>query len=671
VAQGNITLLGRVAIAPVDGGPEVLVRGGRRVELVFAYLVAERRRQVSHDELANALWPEGPPDTWEAALRGVLTDVRRWLSDGGLEPAAALTTARRGNQLQLPPMMTVDLDVARESLASALGRLAAGEPRAAAEEAARAASLAALPFLPAHDGDWVESVRRELLTITSRALEAEARAHAATGDHTAASAAAERLVAAEPFNEGAHQFRIKMLVQAGDRAGALRAFEYCRALLDAELGVEPSDATKAALLSATESSSLPFADGPAVTDPFTKLSVLVVEDHDFQRRTAVMLLRKLGVGAVTEAADGAAALALLHDSAAPDVIVCDIDMPGMDGVEFIRHVAARELAGAVVIASALDTKVVQAVRSVSEGYGLQVLGAVAKPLTRRGLTELLATYRRPPRSEPLESADGRTGMSAADVRAGLADGRITVQAQPGVEVATGLVTCADAVPRWLRPGGAELPIAVLRSAVERAGQLADLSNRALEAAGRWLVGWAGDGMVVEVTVPLASDSVSDTTLADRAAATVHALGADPALITFALDERVVRNAPADALDVSTRLRVKGFNVALENFGSGHAPDEQLRRVPFTQARLPPLMVAGAAVHPERVDALETVAEAARILDVDLIGNGCESADDLRLLLDLGCSRVLGPFVAAPMPGEKLPVWSAAWHPTRLGLGDRE
>ena len=75
-------------------------------------------------------------------------------------------------------------------------------------------------------------------------------------------------------------------------------------------------------------------------------------------------------------------------------------MPGMDGVEFIRHVAEGELAGAVIIASGLDAKVIQAVRSVSEGYGLQVLGAVEKPLTARRLGELLAAYR-PRRASPV------------------------------------------------------------------------------------------------------------------------------------------------------------------------------------------------------------------------------------------------------------------------------
>jgi CheY-like chemotaxis protein len=421
-------------------------------------------------------------------------------------------------------------------LETARKHLADGAPGLAGPSASQASSLAGLPFLPVHDGEWVDGVRQELAKIRSRALEIEARAYAATGDIAAASAAAERLVATDPFNEGAHQLRIKILGQAGDRSGAIRAFENCRALLEAELGVEPSDETKSVLRAATSSSVAPAA--PQQVDG---LSVLVVEDHDFQRRTAVMLLRKLGIDAVTEASDGAAALELLQDSAGPDVVLCDIDMPGMDGVEFIRHVAERELAGAVIIASALDAKLVQAVRSVSEGYGLQVLGAVVKPLTARVLTDLLATYQRRPRSRPSPTRSA-SSISVADARAALAAGQLAVHLQPGIDAGTGLVTSADAVPRWNSPSAGWLPPDLFRPVLERAGLMAELAAMALEASWAAIVSCAAEGFDLEVTAQLAPESLDDTALADRAAHSARGHGADARRMTFALDERALRNA---------------------------------------------------------------------------------------------------------------------------------
>ena len=85
-------------------------------------------------------------------------------------------------------------------------------------------------------------------------------------------------------------------------------------------------------------------------------TVMVVEDHEFQRQTTLQMLANLGVGALLEAADGDSALALLADV---DIVVCDLDMPGMDGVEFLRHVARTRPGTAIVIASGLDESVLR------------------------------------------------------------------------------------------------------------------------------------------------------------------------------------------------------------------------------------------------------------------------------------------------------------------------
>jgi CheY-like chemotaxis protein len=122
-------------------------------------------------------------------------------------------------------------------------------------------------------------------------------------------------------------------------------------------------------------------------------TVMVVEDHEFQRRTMLQILANLGAGALMEAADGESALALMTGPRRPDIVVCDLDMPGMDGVEFFRHVSERSLETAVVIASGLDEAVVQSAEAIARGYGIEVLGVIRKPLTARRLLEVVSLYR--------------------------------------------------------------------------------------------------------------------------------------------------------------------------------------------------------------------------------------------------------------------------------------
>lgn len=117
------------------------------------------------------------------------------------------------------------------------------------------------------------------------------------------------------------------------------------------------------------------------------LSVMVVEDHGFQRRMALRLLSKLGVSEVLEAADGNRALQVLTARGQPpDVVMVDLDMPGMDGIEFIGHLAQRHLARSVLVVSALDPALLNhpAARASPTWSRSRRLPATAPPHSRRG-----------------------------------------------------------------------------------------------------------------------------------------------------------------------------------------------------------------------------------------------------------------------------------------------
>ncbi|MEA2189963.1 MAG: hypothetical protein QOI73_84, partial [Solirubrobacteraceae bacterium] len=234
----------------IERGSAVNGRGGLpagRAELVFAYLAAEHRRVVTRDELAGALWPDLLPDSWASALRGVVSEVRRYLVSAGLSPDDVLITESSGYRLRLPDDAVVDLDEARNGVTIAREGLSAGDGAGAAAAAGRAADLAGLPFLPHHDGEWADAIRDELAVVRAGALELLARAHVQAGNPRAAALAAERLVRAEPYSEAAHQLRIGVLGDADDRAGAIKAYEHCREVLSSELGVNPSAETEAVL----------------------------------------------------------------------------------------------------------------------------------------------------------------------------------------------------------------------------------------------------------------------------------------------------------------------------------------------------------------------------------------------------------------------------------------
>ena len=123
------------------------------------------------------------------------------------------------------------------------------------------------------------------------------------------------------------------------------------------------------------------------------LRFLVVEDHGFQRWVTGNLLEGMGAKHVYVAGDGRAALEILAEVDPPiDVVISDLDMPGMDGMEFIRHVGESRAPVALIVASALDRSLVASVEAMARAYQVSLLGAMEKPATAKKLGALLEGF---------------------------------------------------------------------------------------------------------------------------------------------------------------------------------------------------------------------------------------------------------------------------------------
>jgi YVTN family beta-propeller protein len=226
---------------------------GRQGRLLFVYLVAARGRPVPRDELADAIWGESPPATWEKALTVIASKLRGLVAEDGI----TLTNAFGCYRLDLPEGTWVDLFAAASGAQDAEEALAAGELDRARAAGESAESLGRRPFLSGEDGTWVEQKRRDLADIRERALSVLSDACLRSGDARKAAKWAEELIELAPFREAGYRRLMEAHVVAGNRADALRVYERCRQLLAEELGAYPSPETDSiyrALLEAPQTS---------------------------------------------------------------------------------------------------------------------------------------------------------------------------------------------------------------------------------------------------------------------------------------------------------------------------------------------------------------------------------------------------------------------------------
>ena len=119
-------------------------------------------------------------------------------------------------------------------------------------------------------------------------------------------------------------------------------------------------------------------------------SALVVDDDEFSRASLAEILASLGVALVDEAHNGRAALKRLrHSPVAPDLLICDIFMPDMDGIEFLNHLIEHGYQGRVMLISGMDVQTIAMARDIAASSNLDFLGAFLKPVSRDTVAEAL------------------------------------------------------------------------------------------------------------------------------------------------------------------------------------------------------------------------------------------------------------------------------------------
>lgn len=391
----------------------------------------------------------------------------------------------------------------------------------------------------------------------------------------------------------------------------------------------------------------------------SQLSVMVVEDHGFQRRMALRLLTDLGIGGLSEAADGHSALHLLEGSGQPpDVLLVDLDMPGMDGIEFIGHVAQRQLARAVVVASALDPALLNTVQTMARAYGLRVLGSVEKPLTRDKLAAVLGSF-----DEQLHAYDDDeiVEVTVANLRDALANNEIEPWFQPQVELGNGKPVAVEALARWRRSDGHVVRPAHFIPLIEREGMMSQLTNYMLEQSCRWKHHWDQRGLRLKLAINVSPQLLADESAADRYQEIVRKQGVEPSEVILEITESSVMADAARGLGVLARLRLKGFGLSIDDFGTGYSSLAQLSQIPFTELKIDQGFVSGAQKQPRKRAVIEASLDLARKLQLDVVAEGVETIDDWQMLADLGCGMAQGHLISQPVPGADLTAALGRWR----------
>jgi EAL domain-containing protein (putative c-di-GMP-specific phosphodiesterase class I) len=296
---------------------------------------------------------------------------------------------------------------------------------------------------------------------------------------------------------------------------------------------------------------------------------------------------------------------------------------------------------------------------MTRAYGITLLGAIEKPVTPEKLRVMLDKYAPPKPRAPRPAAEA---MPLEDIRRGLAAREFEPFFQPKVGLADGTVVGAVALARCRHPQKGLLEPYLFIGRMEENELIDALTWQILEKSAALCRDWVAQGMQLTVSVNLSLKSLAEPGLAERLAERVAAQGLAAKCVVLEITESAAMTDVAKALENLTRLRMKGFALSIDDYGTGYSSMQQLARIPFSELKIDQSFVIGALEKEANKVILASSLDMAKKLKLKAVAEGVETRGHWNLLQSLGCEIAQGYFIAKPMEAAVFRAWALEWRP---------
>ena len=389
------------------------------------------------------------------------------------------------------------------------------------------------------------------------------------------------------------------------------------------------------------------------------LRVLLIDDDEIIHISMPAQLKKLGISDVVSAYDGTEALVCLRDTDPFDLLICDLNMPEMDGIEFLRHLTQqRNFEGGLILMSGVEGRVLAMAAELAAAHNLPILGTLSKPVTGESLTKLLKDFST--KSKQKKSDIASLSIAKADIKRGIAAGEFCLFYQPKVLVEQREVMGVEALVRWHHPQYGLLGPNLFIEKLEDLGLIDALTDAviklALHQAGKFKLA----GLNVVVSINLSVTNLSQLHLPEFIVDQAKLHEVDPAKITLEVTETKLMRDVVKPLEILSRLTLQGMKLSIDDFGTGFSTMEQLKRVPFSELKIDRIFVHDVVDKPETAAILTSCINLGKTLNMSIVAEGVETQADWDMVKSLDCDIVQGYFIAKPMPCDEIIPWIKAY-----------
>lgn len=381
--------------------------------------------------------------------------------------------------------------------------------------------------------------------------------------------------------------------------------------------------------------------------------ILILEDHPMTLQMLVLALKRMGYVHIQSACSGEQALSLLNQEGHFDVLICDIQMPGIDGLTFLREAAEVGCIAGVIISSAIAPDLRLAIQQLARLTGYQVLGDLGKPFTYDGLKMLMLRYC--PMARPRAVIGVDEWPSATEIQSSLLDGEFIPYYQPKLNLQTLEVVGVEVLARWKHPQRGVLSPGVFLDIVQQFGFLDALT---VAIARQAFTFWREQELIEELSLSInvSTEQLARPGLPEAVRQLLEAEQFPAKSLILEVTECGLMQAPITSIENLVRLRLMGCGVSIDDFGAGFSSLQRVCDMPCSELKLDMSLTCGLTYNPRSLAAVDSLLSLSRNLDIPLVAEGIETLEQLAMLQTLGCPIGQGYLFSRPLSGPEFIAW---------------
>jgi EAL domain-containing protein (putative c-di-GMP-specific phosphodiesterase class I) len=339
----------------------------------------------------------------------------------------------------------------------------------------------------------------------------------------------------------------------------------------------------------------------------------------------------------------------------PDALITRIRLPDGDAFELIRHLGALPAAPAVYLVSRQARAVVKTAQALCELHRIRLLGHSVLPLEVDRMLQALEALR-------LGNQDARTAApppaepDIAQLEGIVLEERVRTYLQPKLRLSSGQIVGFEALMRAVSSDGRMLGAPQIIEPLARAGLLPAATLQVFNQTVAFLRSCLADGIGVGASVNVPLSLLSDPWFYEYIVNLVQAEGLDPSWLTLEITETEAMADPAEVIENAARIRMFGFNLSIDDFGTAYSSFAQLTKIPFSELKIERSFICGIESDPAKEAVVAACALLGRRLGLHVVAEGVETMAELAAVRAAGCSDIQGYLLSRPMPIDEAGAW---------------